>query len=132
MNTRPQQNSLFLQIVLIGGFIFIALVLFALARSIYRDSFQVGRYIDQSQEFVDSQKDYVGDEQSELTYAQTPQYQEKIAKSLLGRKMPGEEVIILSDEEQNIDALVSTSAPRSNDLKLLSPPQKWLRYFFGI
>lgn len=127
------ESSLFLQAVLIGGFIFICLMLFALARSIYRDSFQVGSYINELQKNITTESEAKFNEEDELAYAKTPQFQQKMAKDLLGLKLPGEEVIVLTHEAQNIDDLLPEAAKkRQNELALLTTPQKWLRYVFGI
>lgn len=128
-----KSQPLYFQIVLIGSFIFIALMLFALARSIYRDSFQVGRYIDDSEKTIEMERQAGAEQKSELAYAKTPQYQEKVAKELLGLKRPGEEVIVLTGEEQNIDDLLPTTASReAQERALLSNPEKWWRYLFGV
>lgn len=137
MNDQPArsntESSLFLQAVLIGGFIFICLMLFALARSIYRDSFQVGSYINELQKNITTESEATFNEEDELAYAKTPQFQEKMAKDLLGLKLPGEEVIVLTHEEQNVDDLLPEAAKkRQNELALLTTPQKWLKYLFGI
>lgn len=132
-STVDESQSLFLQIVLIGGFIFICLVLFALARSIYRDSFQVGGYITTLEKGIGTEQTAKQSAQSELAYAQTPQYQEKVAKELLGKKLPGEDVIILTHEEQNIDDLLPEDLKRARDeMATLTNPEKWLKYVFGI
>ena len=55
MNTSLKQPFYF-QLIILVGFIFIALMLFALARLIYRDSFQVGRYIDESMSLIEEDK----------------------------------------------------------------------------
>lgn len=132
--TRSREEpSLFLQAVLIGGFIFICLMLFALARSIYRDSFQVGSYIGDLQKNISSEQVASFTEEEELAYAKTPQFQEKMAKELLGLKLPGEEVIILSREAQNVEDLLPAGLrQREQALELLTPSQKWAKYLFGI
>ncbi len=131
---KLKSQPLHFQLILIGGFIFIAFMLFALARSIYRDSFQVGSYIDRSLTLVETQKVTTVNEKSELAYVQTRQYQEKIAKELLGLKSPGEEVIILTGETQDIADLLPEAPIQlaQRERELLTGPQKWWRYLFGI
>lgn len=130
--TRGSQ-PFFFQAMLLGGFLFIAFMLFALARSIYRDSFQVGSYIDRSLEQIALEESATDASQGELEYAKTPQYQEKIAKELLGLRRPGEEVIVLTTETQSLDGLLPTSPDRTErDLRAgKSVPERWWLYIFG-
>lgn len=135
--TRPHrddtEHTLFFQTILVGGFIFIAFMLFALARSIYRDSFQVGSYISDLESRIAVEKQSKANEQEELAYAKTPQFQEKMAKEFLGLKSAGEEVIVLTNERQNPDDLLPDSTKKAVDERaLLTAPQKWLRYLFEI
>jgi hypothetical protein len=130
LNSQP----FYFQLLIIGGFVFIALMLFALARSIYRDSFQVGSYIDRSRDFINSEQAATESEQSELAYAQTSQYQKKMAKELLGLMEPGEKVIILTAEDQSIEDIFPETAQRRSDreLEVMTNSEKWWRYLFGI
>jgi len=133
MNRKQPENAFFLQVILVSAFVFTAFMLFALARSIYRDSFQVGAYIDRSMDQIAAEQAFVESEQAELRYAKTPQYQEKIAKELLGLQLPGEEVIIISNENQDVDDLLPESLRRKRaEEELLTTPQKWLRFLFGV
>jgi len=130
---KAKQQPFYFQVVLIVGFVFIVLMLSALARSIYRDLFQVGRYIENSVTLINEQKVQLSNKPAELAYAQTSRYQEKIAKELFGRKVPGEEVIILSGEAQDFVGLMpSITEKRENGYELLTGFQKWRRYIFGI
>ena len=124
------ERSVGLQLIVVGGFIFVAFMLFALAQSIYRDTFQVGGYIRDLQERIHTEQAAVASQQDELAYANTPQYRQKMAKELLGLKAPGEEVIVLTDEVQDLDQLLP-SPPFAAGTSLLSNPQRWLRYLFG-
>ena len=132
MHHKKSNQPLYFQIVLIVGFVFIAFMLFALARSIYRDLFQVGRYIGDSQTEIAEQKTDLAQKPDELAYSQSPRYQEKIAKELLGLRLPGEEVIILSGEEQKFEDLLPENLQRRINRELLTNPQKWWRYLFGL
>jgi len=108
-------------------------MLFALARSIYRDSFQVGGYINDLENLIVSEQTETRSESNELDYARTPQFQEKIAKELLGLKNPGERVIVFTDESQQLNDLLPTDQrTRRLENAALSNPAKWLRYLFGL
>ena len=107
-------------------------MLFALARSTYRDLFQVGSYIEASIAFIDEQKTLLENKPFELAYASSPRYHEKIAKELFGRKLPGEEVIVLTDEIQTLENFLPHQIQSRKKHELLTPPRKWLRYVFGI
>lgn len=108
-------------------------MLFALARSIYRDSFQVGGYIDRSLEQIAAEESATEQAESELAYAQTPQYQSKMAKELLGLRNPGEEVIVLTTERQTLTNILPSSPERTAfDARAgRSTPARWWLYLFG-
>ena len=129
---KNKSQPLYFQIVLIGGFIFIGMMLFALARSIYRDSFQVGKYVQTSVLTIEEEKENLAAKPSELAYAESALYQEKVAKELLGKKLPGEEVIILSSEKQAYEDLLPEGVNKNENLELLTLSQRWWRYLFGI
>lgn len=127
--TKTQSQPFYFQVVLIGGAVFIALMLFALARSIYGDLFQVGRYIDTSMTAIEDRRQNLANQPAELAYANTPQFQEKLAKELLGRKSSGEKVIILTTGQQEFADFLPKNV--SHTRELLTAPQKWWRFVFG-
>ena len=131
MNSKNSQ-PLYFKIVLGASFTITILMLFALARSTYRDLFQFGTYISTSSESIEIQKDEIAAMPSELEYVQSERYREKVAKDLLGQKVPGEEVIILTAESQNFADFLPSKISADPSLELLTPPQKWLRFIFGI
>ena len=61
----------------------IVFMLFALARSTYRDLFQVGIYIDSSSTFIEQKKNDLIAKPGELEYVNSARYQEKVAKEFL-------------------------------------------------
>ncbi|MCF7846218.1 MAG: hypothetical protein K9L85_03180 [Candidatus Peribacteraceae bacterium] len=132
MNNSKNSQPLYFKIVLGVSFAVIVLMLFALARSTYRDLFQVGSYIDTSSESIEQQKAELAEKPNELAYSESARYREKVAKELLGQKLVGEEVIILTNEEQAIDDFFANKVKTEKSVELLSPSQKWLRYLFGI
>ena len=131
---QPNKNSppLYFKVVLGGSFVVIVFMLFALARSTYRDLFQVGIYIDNSSTFIEQKKNDLIAKPDELEYVNSARYQQKIAKEFLGLKSPGEEVIVLADGEQSIEDFLSIKTKNNQSLELLTAPQKWWRYLFGI
>ncbi|MDD3066447.1 MAG: hypothetical protein PHO48_01285 [Candidatus Gracilibacteria bacterium] len=129
---KLKSQPLYFQVILIGGFIFISFMLLALGRSIYRDLFQIGKYVQTSVLAIEDQKEVLAEKPSELAYAQSPHFQEKIAKELLGKKLPGEEVIVISNEAQNFEDLFPSKKKTDDSLALLTTQQRWLRYLFGI
>lgn len=130
--SKLKSQPLYFQVILIGGFIFISFILFALARSIYRDLFQIGKYVQTSVLAIEDQKELLAEKPSELAYAQSPHFQEKIAKELLGKKLPGEEVIVISSEAQHFEDLFPNKKKADDGLALLTISQRWWRYLFGI
>lgn len=132
--TNPNNSSqpFYFKIVLGSCFAIIVFMLFALARSTYRDLFQVGSYIEASIASIEEQKENLAKKPAELAYAESSRYREKIAKELLGRKLPSEEVIILTNETQMFEDFLPQKIKTSKNHELLTPLQKWLRYIFGI
>ncbi len=131
-NRTTNQQPFYFKIVLGSAFAVIVFMLFALARSTYRDLFQVGSYIEASTTVIEEQKEDLANKPAELAYAESSRYREKIAKELFGRKLSGEEVIILTDETQIFEDFLPQKVQPPRNYELLSPPQKWLRYLFGI
>ena len=82
--------------------------------------------------FIDEQKEKLKNEPAELAYASSDRYREKMAKELLGLKLSGEEVIILSSESQSLTDFLPDQIKQKENYELLTPSQKWLRYLFGI
>ncbi|MFH0776912.1 MAG: hypothetical protein V1936_04880 [Patescibacteria group bacterium] len=133
LNNSNKNQPLYFKIVLGASFSVIIFMLFALARSTYRDLFQVGTYIKTSSTSIEEQKAELAQKPSELAYAQSPRYREKVAKELLGQKEPGEEVIVITNDSQSVQDFLPTFNPEAEkSLELLTPPQKWWRYLFGI
>jgi hypothetical protein len=132
MSNNKSSQPVYFKIVLGSCFAIIVFMLFALARSTYRDLFQVGSYIKTSVDFIDQQKAKLKDKPAELAYVSSARYREKMTKELLGRKLPDEKVIILTNESQTFEDFLPDRAHAKKDHDLLTPPQKWLRYLFGI
>lgn len=82
--------------------------------------------------FIEEQKESLESKPAELAYASSDRYREKMAKELLGLKLPGEEVIILSSESQRFEDFLPDQIEKKTNYELLTPGQKWLRYLFGI
>jgi len=131
-SSNKNSQPLYFKIVLSASFIVIVFMLFALARSTYRDLFQVGTYISTSSTSIEAQRAELAGRSGELAYAESARYREKVAKELLGQKQPGEEVIILTDETQTIADFLPSKTAEDKSLTLLTPSQKWRRYLFGI
>lgn len=126
------ERPLYLQVIIVGGFIITVFTLFLLARSIYRDSFQVGGYIRELNTSIANQKTAIADQRAELQHVQTPEYLDKQAKELLGLKQPGEEVLVLTSDTQNIDDLIPQPVKPADELAAFSVPRRWARFLFGI
>lgn len=118
------------RLAIIGGFIFTALVLFALASSVYRDSFQVKPYIDNSLSSIEASKATLQAEIAEAEYAQTPEYQEVVAKELLGLRKPGEEVFIFSEAKQEFTDFLPLNQQQTAASEVLTNPEKWYKFLF--
>ena len=127
--TGRYQHSLSLQLTLIISFVVIGMMLFFFGRSLYRDTFQIGHYVNELESDIDTRLAHLALAESDLAQASTPEFQEMIAKKLLGLRRPGERVLVLTDTSQDIHALLAPSA--RPPVELLSPTEKWARFVFG-
>jgi cell division protein FtsB len=137
MNFSFEHTSKTTKMILIGEFLLVSYLLYALAVNVYQ-SYQIDSHI---QHFRDENEQIAAANNKaaeDLLYYTSDQYLEKIAKQNLGVVNPGEEVIVLSEnvvQSQNLDG--STDPVDLPDAPLqryyhLSNPQKWWKFFFEI
>ncbi len=104
-----------------------------LARSEYNSN-QIERYIVQ----LESENMQIVQENEELRadfeYYTSPQYREKMAKQNQGKVNPGEKVLVLLDEKNEIgeDSEQSLVPDKVFEHKNLPQWKKWLKYFTRI
>jgi len=119
------------RLVLIVGFIVLAYMLYNLTVSIY-DNYQIEQHIAEfelrNSELAEENKQKLEDFQ----YYTSEQYIEKIAKQDLGLINPGEQIIVIPDEDLILlseDEDVAAVAEQLRDG--WSNPKKWWKFFFS-
>ncbi|MBU2524895.1 septum formation initiator family protein [Patescibacteria group bacterium] len=120
------------KILLSMGFVIVAYMIYTLTNSVYT-SYLLDRHIDS---FKNKNEEITAEYQSnldDLNYFESDAYAEKIAKEQFGLIRPGEEVIVLLDEEVVSETEVSIKEADSiKKYRRLSTPGKWWYYFFEI
>jgi cell division protein FtsB len=134
MRFEFQHASKVTKLVLIGEFLLVSYLLYALTNYIYKN-YQVDYHIKNFQalnEKIASDNKRAADD---LLYYSSDQYVEKVAKQNLGLVNPGEEVIIISQDllNQPVNDSVSGSSPdKLSKYYNISNPRKWWKFFFEI
>jgi cell division protein FtsB len=121
----------FMRLVLIIGFFVVAYMLYNLTVSIY-DNYRIEQHIT---EFEDRNEELTLENQGKLEdfqYYTSEEYKEKIAKQSLGLINPGEQVIVIPDEDMIIRSESEEFANLSEELRASwSNPKKWWKFFFS-
>lgn len=131
MNT--EKKSFTFQLFVMAGFLFFFYMFFALATSIYRD-YKLETEIDNFQAEIDELAALANEKPKELMYLNSSQYKDLYGKETLNLQNPGEVVIIVPKEDQNIEQGPVELTPEffSPDSVLNQPnPVQWKEYFFG-
>ncbi len=135
MKFEFQYASKMTKLILIGEFLLVSYLLYALTSYIYRN-YQVDYHIKNFQALNDKIASDNKKAAEDLLYYTSGEYIEKVAKQNLGLVNPGEEVVIISDDLLNqpvndtIEA--SNSADRISKYYNISNPRKWWKFFFEI
>lgn len=120
-----------IRLVLIVGFFVVAYMLYNLTVSIY-DNYRIEQHI---AEFETRNEELAEENQQKLEdfqYYTSEEYIEKIAKQNLGLIQPGEQVIVIPDEELIIRSESEDMAALSEDLRATwSNPKKWWKFIFS-
>lgn len=133
MKFNLQHTSHFTKIVLIGEFILVSYLLYALALNVYQ-SYQIDYHI---QNFEEENKRIAEENQKaadDLLYYTSEAYLEKIAKQNLGLVNPGEEVIVLSEDilDTTFAEIELNEKEELQHYYHLSNPRKWWKFLFEI
>lgn len=114
--------------ILIGEFVLVSYMLYALSSSVYR-SYQIDKHIAQ----FEAENQRILDENQRLSadyeYYSSLAYKEKIAKQNFGLINPGERIIIVPDGSviaREEDVLQQKSARK---WEIMSNPRKWWTFF---
>jgi cell division protein FtsB len=132
MNAQSYDSQFgLIRLVLIVGFFVVAYMLYNLTVSIY-DNYQIEQHI---AEFQEKNEELALENEQKLEdfqYYTSEEYIEKIAKQNLGLINPGEEVIIIPDEDFIILSEDEDVAALSEQLRESWPmPKKWWKWFFS-
>ena len=120
-----------LRLVLIVGFFGLALLLYNLTVAIY-DDYQIEQAIT---EFEENNTQLATENQEKLDLFQmynSSEYTDKIAKQTLGLVNPGEQVVIIPDDEFVTLALTEEEISIATQIRAeWSQPKKWWKFFFS-
>lgn len=135
MQFEFQHASRVTKLILIGEFLLVSYLLYALTSYIYKN-YQVDYHIKNFQTLNDKIASDNKKAAEDLLYYTSDQYIEKIAKQNLGLVNPGEEVIIISDDLLS-QPVTDVSAFEGGSEKLskyynISNPRRWWKFFFEI
>lgn len=122
--------------ILVGEFLLVAYLLFALTRYVYKN-YQVDYHIQNFRELNAQMEQDNRRAAEDLLYYTSPAYAEKMAKRNLGLVNSGEEIIIIPDDMMqqagsNDDMTSSGSSNRISLYYNLSNPHRWWKFFFEV
>ncbi len=119
-----------IHIAIIGGFIFIAYMLYALTVSIYRN-YQIQIVIEKFEKENQQLEEENQQKLANYQYYISEKYVDKIAKLHLGLINPGEEVIVIP-EAIDLSELLLEEEQLKKEAKLakLSPVKRWFNFIF--
>jgi cell division protein FtsB len=133
MAFRFQQTSNFTKMVIIAEFFLVSYLLYSLTVSVYK-SYQIDQHIKSFEEENAKIEEGNRKRSEEFDYYSSDAYIEKMAKQNLGLVNPGEEVIIIPNNEDitaKNGALISGGGDEGGSSSL-SNPQKWWNFFFDL
>ncbi len=120
-----------LRLVLVGLFFALTYMLYNLAVSVY-ENYQIEQHI---AEFQNKNAELAEENRQKLEdfqYYTSDEYVEKFAKQNLGLINPGENVVIIPDEDLIIMSESDDAAALSEQIRATwSNPKKWWKFFFS-
>jgi len=120
-----------MRIVLIVGFLVVAYMLYNLTVSIY-DNYQIEQHIAEFEARNELLTDENQKKLEDFQYYTSQEYIEKIAKTNLGLINPGEEVIIIPNDDFIVLSEEEDLAMVSEQIRdSWSTPKKWWMFFFS-
>lgn len=121
--------------VIIGEFIFVSYLLYTLTVSVYK-SYQIDQHIKTFEVENAKIEEENRQKSEEFDYYNSSAYVEKIAKQNLNLVNPGEDVIIIPNDNMATSGIVGDNQVVQNSsdrtYNNLSNPQKWWKFFFDI
>jgi len=126
-----KHNSSVTKLIIIGEFVLVSYLLYTLTVSVYK-SYQIDQHILNFKKENDEIAEQNRQKEADYSYYTSDAYIEKIAKQNLGLRNPGEEILVIGNDEMSGD--VSDDAQNALEdnvtVKPLSNPQRWWKFFF--
>lgn len=106
-------------------------VFFALAAQIYKD-YKIQNHITEFESRIDELAAIAKQKPSDILYFSSVEYKDRYAKENLNLLNPGERLIVIPQEDQNVVVGAQEKpALASRDVLAFSNPVQWWEYFFG-
>jgi len=120
-----------MRLVLIVGFFVVGYMLYNLSVSIY-ENYQIEKHIDEFQTNNEELRKENAQKLEDFQYYTSEEYIEKTAKQNLGLINPGEQVIVIPDEDLITMSDDVESKLLSDEIRASwSTPKKWWKFFFS-
>lgn len=120
-----------MRLVLIVGFFVVAYMLYNLTVSIY-ENYQVEKHIEEFQARNTELKAENDQKLADFQYYTSPEYVEKVAKQNLGLINPGEQVVVIPDEDLIVLSQDAEEQRVAEQIRASwSTPKKWWKFFFS-
>ena len=126
----PKNLNLKTQLIILASFFVFFYVFFALASSIYRD-YRLESHIAKFEADIAHMETLVYNKPNDIAYYESIQFKDKYAKENLNLINPGEKLIIIPKEDQNVRPEFAPARYENEAVLSLPHPQQWWAYFFG-
>jgi cell division protein FtsB len=128
--SQDQQFNL-MRLVLIVVFFVVAYMLYNLTVSIY-ENYQIEKHIAEFEERNEELREENAQKLSDFQYYTSDEYVEKVAKQNLGLINPGEQVVVIPDEDLVIMSADAEDQVLADQIRASwSNPKKWWKFFFS-
>jgi cell division protein FtsB len=120
--------------ILIGEFLLVSYLLYALTTHIY-NNYQVDYHVENFRKMNEKLEKENRKAAEDLLYYTSDEFIEKMAKQNLNLVNPGEEVIVISDDLLNQPLVEDARASQGDQISKyyhLSNPKKWWKFFFEV
>ncbi|KKR08168.1 MAG: hypothetical protein UT55_C0043G0004 [Candidatus Peregrinibacteria bacterium GW2011_GWE2_39_6] len=133
MSYHPYSQSQFniTRLIVIAGLILVAYMFYNLTVTIYRN-YQIDTHIKNFEEKNAQMQAENLQKLDDYKYYTSEAYVEKIAKQNMNLVKPGEEVIVITnDNNQSLSATEVNAEVKSRSMANWTNPQKWWEFIFG-
>lgn len=107
------------------GFVLLLLIALALGRETYR-KYQITNEIRDQRQAIAVLEDSNQELEDYVSYLQTDNYRERVARERLGLQREGEQVVVVPEQVSQEPVL------DSGDAEVSTNPKRWWRYFFSV